>query len=463
MASRPSETRIIFDYKNEALTARTGSLVQEFPLQLIVNGRELATLIASPHQLHLLVAGFLRLQGFVNQADDFLMLSVCEEFGTANVRIRGELPERLKPVLTSGCGTGISFNIPGVCPDQHSGSAPVSPGSIFSLMDSLARRAEQYQAHGGIHSAAVGKNGELLLYAEDLGRHNTLDRIAGEALLKGIDLTGTEMVTSGRVSTEMVAKASLLGIRLIASRTSPTNMAVALCDSAGICLAGYVRNNRFSVYSHPEMIEHYHTSSKIDGITGVILAGGLSTRMGRNKALLDAGGKRLIELVFGKMAHLFERIILVTNTPETYRFLPCPTTPDRYQDTGSLAGIHAALCASPTERVFIVACDMPFLSEPLIRDLCSRAETHDAVVPNGPTGLEPLHAVYSRSCLPIIESAIHAGAKRIFDLYPRFSNTLLVPWDVLEQHPGAAESFTNLNTPEEYNAVSPVSDKQHFV
>src|SRR5450631_3384737 len=211
--------RILFSYHDSALHATEGQVVQEFPLQLIVNGREIATLIGSPHDLRFLVAGFLRLQNFVQGLSDFEMFSVCEDFGTANVRIKGELPERLKPVLTSGCGTGVSFSMPDtvqstVLHGAERDSVLFPPADIFALMNHLSSRAEQYKSHGGIHSAAVGRQGELLLYAEDLGRHNTLDRIAGEALFRGIDLGGTMLVTSGRISTEMVAKAAMLGIRL---------------------------------------------------------------------------------------------------------------------------------------------------------------------------------------------------------------------------------------------------------
>jgi FdhD protein len=130
----------------------------------------------------------------------------------------------------------------------------VAPDAVFKLMDDLAHRAEQYKSHGGIHSAAVGDGEDLLLYAEDLGRHNTLDRIAGEAFFKGIDLSGRLLVTSGRVSSEMVAKAAVLGIGLIASRTSPTDMAVQISDKLGITLIGYVRARKFNVYAHPERI-----------------------------------------------------------------------------------------------------------------------------------------------------------------------------------------------------------------
>lgn len=119
-------------------------------------------------------------------------------------------------------------------------------------MEELARKAENYRSHGGIHSAAVGDEDGMILYAEDIGRHNTLDRIAGEALFKGISLSGKALVTSGRVSTEMVAKAVQLGISLIASRTSPTDMAVRICEEAGITLIGYLRSGKFNVYCHPE-------------------------------------------------------------------------------------------------------------------------------------------------------------------------------------------------------------------
>jgi FdhD protein len=234
-------------------------LPAEFPLNLSVNNREIATLIASPHDLRFLVAGFLRLQGFVEVMDDFLALSVCQDSGIASALVRKELPERLKPVLTSGCGGGVSFAIPASCAAK--GNVPaesgpiVTPAAIFSAMDEMAKKAHNYKLHGGIHSAAVAAgDGTLLLYAEDIGRHNTIDRLAGEALFRGIDLSGRMLITSGRISSEMAAKAALLDVSLIASRTSPTDMAVKICEKAGITLAGYVRGGKFNVYAHSEKL-----------------------------------------------------------------------------------------------------------------------------------------------------------------------------------------------------------------
>ena len=266
-------------YRNGRLEPGETEVVQEFPLKLVVNQREVATLICSPHELKFLAVGFLRLQGFVRTVEDFLMLSVCSDFGIANVGIRGDLPEKLQPVLTSGCGAGISFTLgrQTKIPPARRGTSQRTylPSEVFGMMEQLARLAENYKSHGGIHSAAVGDGTSILLYAEDLGRHNTLDRIAGEALLKGIDLSGTMLVTSGRVSTELAAKAAMLGISMIASRTSPTNMAVKMCEEADIILIGYVRGGRFTIYTCPERISCEErmglpvSGRSIDGIAAI--------------------------------------------------------------------------------------------------------------------------------------------------------------------------------------------------
>jgi len=452
-------SRILFSYHDSALHATEGHVVQEFPLQLIVNGREIATLIGSPHDLRFLVAGFLRLQNFVQGLSDFEMFSVCEDFGTANVRIKGELPERLKPVLTSGCGTGVSFSMPDTVksPDLHGpgrDSVLASPADIFSLMNHLSSRAEQYKSHGGIHSAAVGRQGNLLLYAEDLGRHNTLDRIAGEALFRGIDLSGTMLVTSGRVSTEMVAKAALLGVRLIASRTSPTDMAIKLCEQSDICLVGYVRGSRFTVYSHPERIEPFGGEAKIEGVTAAILAGGASSRMGTNKALLLVDGVPIITRTYQILARLFREVIIVTNMPEEYAFIPCRKVPDIHPGYGSIAGLQSALAHSTFSRTFVTACDMPYLNPGLIRLLCTVDETADAVVPLNSEGLrEPLHAVYARSSLPAIDTAIAANDRSILHILDHVQ-TRLVGQDETGNTAGDSTAFMNVNTMDEYERVT---------
>jgi FdhD protein len=448
-----SRQRAIYQFKNGGLTTKERPVVQEYPLKLTVNGRELATLIASPHQLNFLVSGFLRNQGFAETLDDFLQLGICADFGDAQVRLKREIPEQLKPTLTSGCGTGISFSLPQSSPvGTRDEAVAFGPDEVFALMKELHRRAEHYRSHGGIHSAAVGDGRRLLLYAEDLGRHNTLDRIAGEALFKGLDLTGRMLVTSGRVSTEMVAKAARLGIALIASRTSPTDLAVRMAEQAGITLIGYLRGDSFEVYCHPGRLAAPRLLPKIAGVTGVILAGGESRRMGSDKSLLPLAGGRFIEHVHRLMAELFEEVVLVTNSPSLYEDLPCRKVPDIYYRQGSLAGIHSGLCHTRTDRAFVVACDMPFLSGAAIRQLCEQGDRGEVVIPRSGHGLEPLHALYAKACIPAIERVLDAGKRRIVEFFPEVRVTEVDGTELLRADPEGM-SFRNINTPQEYFAL----------
>ena len=429
------------------------AVVQEFPLRLTVNGRELATLIASPHQLNYLVAGFFRLQGMVASLDDILSLGICSDFGAARVQLRQDIPLDLKPVLTSGCGTGITFDFPagaaGADPSVDSGGPTFTPESVFSLMRQLQNHAEGYRRHGGMHSAAVGDGEKMLLYAEDIGRHNTLDRIAGEALFKGVDLSGKLLVTSGRISTEMVAKAARLGITAIASRTSPTDMAVRLSEQAGICLIGYVRGETMEIFSQARRLRLQGGDQRIAGVTGVILAGGESRRMGSDKSLLPIDGARFIDHIYRRLTALFDEVIIVTNSPDLYADIPCRKVPDLYRAQGSLAGIHAGLHHARHQRVFVVACDMPFVSAAVVRRLCLTDGSGDVVIPCGEHGFEPLHAVYGKGCLPAMEKTLAGGERRIVAFFDEVKVAQVPLADFTDIDPQGL-SFRNINTPQEY-------------
>lgn len=439
-------------YEKGVLSEIPDDMPAEYPLKLTVNGREIATLVSSPHELRFLVAGFLRTQGFVKETGDFLAMGVCDESGEANVRIRGDIPERLTPVLTSGCGTGISFSFNAGAPKGAPAEVTFTPEAIFAMMREMARLSVRYGRHGGIHSAAVSDGTRILLHAEDLGRHNTIDRLAGQALLTGIDLTGCLLLTSGRVSTEMAAKAASFGVALIASRTSPTDMAVRICREAGIGLAGYVRSDSFRIAACPERVQ-LTAQTRFTDVAGVILAGGESSRMGRNKALLEVNGERMIETAYRRMAELFDEVLLVTNTPESYDFIPCRKIADIHPGMGPLGGIHAALSSSVAERAFVIACDMPGLNPRLIRELCGIEGGGDVVIPETPGGLEPLHAVYAKSCLPKMEQMLFAGERRILSFFD-LAQVRLVPRGRIAALDPEYASFRNINTQEDYRLLA---------
>ncbi len=144
---------------------------------------------------------------------------------------------------------------------------------------------------------------------------------------------------------------------------------------------------------------------KINDITGVILAGGHSTRFGSNKALAMVDGKPLVQHVTDTVAAIFDDCLLVTNTPEQYDFLNIPMIRDRYQEMGPLAGIHAALRHTGKSWIFVVACDMPNLSPELIQYLCNIDEQEcDAIIPWLEKGPEPLFGIYNKKSLAVIDS-----------------------------------------------------------
>jgi molybdopterin-guanine dinucleotide biosynthesis protein A len=184
-------------------------------------------------------------------------------------------------------------------------------------------------------------------------------------------------------------------------------------------------------------------------VSAVILAGGNSSRMKSNKALLPYRGELFIERINRQMSAIFRDVILVTNTPDLYRFLPCSAMPDIFPGMGSLAGIHAGLSNSKTPYIFAVACDMPHLNEVLIRHLIAKINGQDVVIPESESRLEPLHAIYGKGALTVMEEALSRGNRKIVSCCSRLMTTVIAREEVRKIDP-VFLSFRNINTPEDY-------------
>lgn len=188
-------------------------------------------------------------------------------------------------------------------------------------------------------------------------------------------------------------------------------------------------------------------------MTGVVLAGGKSTRMGANKAALRLGGRPLIDGVVEVLRSLFPEVLIIANAPGLYDYLGLPVYPDRIPDKGSLGGLYTGLTYASHPAAFFAACDMPFLNAALIASLRDAAPGYDAVVPRTPEGLQPIHAVYGKACLPVMEALIAAGRLKIDRLFPRVRTRVVEEADLRRLDPDL-DSFLNCNTPAEFAAAA---------
>jgi FdhD protein len=224
----------------------------ERELTVYVNLRELVTILCTPSKVNFLVLGFLYAEGIISGMGDVMMMRVCDEESEVDVRLSNpdlELPTKRR--LTSGCGGGATFTTQA---ERVDSSLAATPAEVRSLMKQFQEQRELSQSVDGMHASALADTGSVLVVAEDIGRHNTLDKIQGECLLRGVSTRDRLLLTTGRVSSEMLLKAARMQAPIVVSRHSPTESAVSLARDLGIALVGHARGNRLSVYSHPERL-----------------------------------------------------------------------------------------------------------------------------------------------------------------------------------------------------------------
>ncbi len=239
-------------FSGEGWSRTSGQLPNEMALAIHVNRQELVTILCTPTKMNCLVLGFLYTEGIISGIDDVESMRMCEEESLADVMLSNpeyELPTQR--TLTSGCGGGATFKTQGKRVDSD---LVTTPKEVLSLMKQLQEQMVLYRLCGGVHTSALSDTKNLLIVAEDIGRHNTLDKIQGECLLKGLSTRNRLLLSTGRISSEMLLKAAKMQAPVIVSRRSPTESAVSLARDLGIALVGQARGSHLSVYSHPERL-----------------------------------------------------------------------------------------------------------------------------------------------------------------------------------------------------------------
>jgi FdhD protein len=230
-------------------------VIEEGFVTIFVNGRELASLMCTPRDPLQLALGFLANEEFIQSYEEIEIDHVCQGGGCVDIWLSHPVWDQpRRAVITSGCGGGLTFADLAAHQPPVTSDITISPEKIGDLMVQLQSQDSLYARARGVHTSALSDGQQLILLAEDVGRHNTIDRLRGECLRRGIDPKGMILLATGRISSEMINKAVKMGCPIVASRTSPTSMSVGLAREWNITLCGYVRRNRMSVYAHPQRL-----------------------------------------------------------------------------------------------------------------------------------------------------------------------------------------------------------------
>lgn len=242
------------------------AVAREYPLTIFFNGTQLVTMLCSPHDMKELAVGFLSSEGFLSNKDEIKSVTLDSVRGVARVQTNDERevsPEVMsRRLISSGCGRGAAFyKAEDVQSKPVTSAAAISAEELTALVQLFQHGSQAYLETHGVHSAGLYRGSKLVTFAEDIGRHNAVDKIFGHCLLEGIDMQDCILITSGRLSSEIAHKVVKKNIPILVSISAPTTLAVQVAEQMGVTLVASVRGGKMDVYSNPGRI----TSSPVPG------------------------------------------------------------------------------------------------------------------------------------------------------------------------------------------------------
>lgn len=233
-------------------------IAEEAPLTIFINNEEFITLLSTPADLRELTIGFCLSEGILKRKEELRSIDLDEKEGICRIELKDDLKREFfgKRAISSGCGRGSIFYNPSDIFDYSliKSEIKVKSKDILRLMRSLQSSSQLFKKTGGVHSCALADAERILVFKEDIGRHNAVDKIFGECFLKEIPTEDKIILLSGRISSEILIKVSKARIPIVASRAAPTTLAVEMANKLGIALAGFVRTEKMNIYTHPERI-----------------------------------------------------------------------------------------------------------------------------------------------------------------------------------------------------------------
>lgn len=231
-------------------------VIVETPVSLTVNGQVWLTFMCTPVDLEAMAVGFLYNEGILETMDDVEDVRVCEHGDNVDVWLNRSVEQPTSWRRTSGCTGGVTAvdALARVDVSFDGDWLRVQPEAIGHLLERFFESQVLYRETGGVHSSALCDGEKIVISAEDIGRHNTLDKISGLCLMKGVSPETRILITTGRISSEMLQKAARMNAPVLISRTSPSSLSIEMAERYGITLIGYARTHRFQVYSNPQRV-----------------------------------------------------------------------------------------------------------------------------------------------------------------------------------------------------------------
>ena len=238
-----------------------GAVAKEQALTIMLNNQELITLLCTPMDVNYLAIGFLFSEGLIKDGATLKKITVDNKRGIVRVETYNNAEPSsdflFKRIITSGCGRGASFYNVADAQQQKKieSQLKVSTHDVLTLVHEFQRCSRVYEVTHGVHSAALCDSKNIIVFNEDVGRHNAIDKIFGECLLKDISTEERIVITSGRISSEILLKVSHRNIPILISVSAPTDLGVKLADDLGITLVGLVRGKKMTAYTNDWRLE----------------------------------------------------------------------------------------------------------------------------------------------------------------------------------------------------------------
>jgi FdhD protein len=236
---------------NEVIDSR---IITEANVSLTVNGDVWLSFMCTPIDLEALAVGFLFNEGIIQNFNEIAIVRPCDNSENIDIWLHDTIEKPSDWRRTSGCTGGVTTGTAAERTAAVQSQEVISAQSLLGIMDRLFEAQELYREVRGVHCSILTDGEEILAIAEDIGRHNTLDKIAGIVLMKSLPPGRRYLLTTGRISSEMLQKSVRMGASIIISRTSPSSLSIEMAERLGVTLIGYARRNQFNVYAHPERL-----------------------------------------------------------------------------------------------------------------------------------------------------------------------------------------------------------------